>query len=163
MVCHFHVLMDRVASVSLVGRYMGTSHPSRAVWTVSIGQFETASARSSLPAGLPPRETYDGRASFGPGTATTSPALATTSPGWIEMRLIYVLALEITPRRTEARLKQEDLAAATSLDCPFLTWTEAAKKQPDRAPVSWQAMSALPPAPADADAESTASLRRTLT
>ena len=44
--------------------------------------------------------------------------------------LIQALALELKVRRTELGMTQEDLAAATSLDRPFLTLIEAAKKQP---------------------------------
>ena len=44
--------------------------------------------------------------------------------------LIQALALELKVRRTKLGMTQEDLAAATSLDRPFLTLIEAAKKQP---------------------------------
>ena len=51
--------------------------------------------------------------------------------------LIQALALELKVRRLELGLTQEDLAAATMLDRPYLTLIEAAKKQPSMS-VYWK-------------------------
>ena len=44
--------------------------------------------------------------------------------------LIQALATEIKARRNQLGLTQEDLAGASSLDRPYITLMEAARKQP---------------------------------
>jgi transcriptional regulator with XRE-family HTH domain len=56
--------------------------------------------------------------------------------------LVQAFASELKRRRLELGLTQEDLAASTSLDRPFLTLIESAKKQPSLS-VYWKIAAGL--------------------